>query len=125
MSEREFGLYPSSLATVRGILERYPVVERAIVYGSRAKGNYKNGSDIDLTLIGAGLDFDTLGSIAGDLDDSDIPYKVDLSILANITNPNLVEHIQRVGKVFYEREKMSSGFSNRLEEIPHDSDLNP
>ena len=116
MSEREFGLYPSSLATVRGILERYPVVERAIVYGSRAKGNYKNGSDIDLTLIGAGLDFDTLGSIAGDLDDSDIPYKVDLSILANITNPNLVEHIQRVGKVFYERGKMSSGFSNRLEE---------
>lgn len=116
MSEREFGLYPSSLATVRGILERYPAVERAIVYGSRAKGNYKNGSDIDLTLIGAGLDFDTLGSIAGDLDDSDIPYKVDLSILANITNPNLVEHIQRVGKVFYEREKMSSGFSNRLEE---------
>lgn len=125
MSEREFGLYPSSLATVRGILERYPAVERAIVYGSRAKGNYKNGSDIDLTLIGAGLDFDTLGSIAGDLDDSDIPYKVDLSILANITNPNLVEHIQRVGKVFYEREKMSSGLSNRLEEIPHDSDLNP
>lgn len=125
MSEREFGLYPSSLATVRGILERYPLVERAIVYGSRAKGNYKNGSDIDLTLIGAGLDFDTLGSIAGDLDDSDIPYKVDLSILANITNPNLVEHIQRVGKVFYEREKMSSGLSNRLEEISHDSDLNP
>lgn len=112
----EFGLSDATLATVRGILERHPGVEQAIVYGSRAKGNYKNGSDIDLTLIGAGLDFDTLGSIAGDLDDSDIPYKVDLSILANITNPNLVEHIQRVGKVFYERGRMSSGFSNRLEE---------
>lgn len=112
----EFGLSDATLATVRGILDRYPAVEQAILYGSRAKGNYKNGSDIDLTLIGAGLDFDTLGSIAGDLDDSDIPYKVDLSILANITNPNLVEHIQRVGIVFYERGKWSSRFSNRLEE---------
>lgn len=112
----EFGLSDATLATVRGILERYPAVEQAIVYGSRAKGNYKTGSDIDLTLIGAGLDFDTLGSIAGDLDDSDIPYKVDLSILANITNPNLVEHIQRVGMVFYERGKWSSRSSNRLEE---------
>jgi len=62
----------------------------------------------------ASLDFDTLGSIAGDLDDSDIPYKVDLSILANITNPNLVEHIPRVGKVFYEREKISPLFTNGL-----------
>lgn len=112
----EFGLSDATLATVRGILDRYPAVEQAILYGSRAKGNYKNGSDIDLTLIGAGLDFDTLGSIAGDLDDSEIPYKVDLSILANITNSNLVEHIQRVGMVFYEREKMSPRFTNRLEE---------
>lgn len=103
MTEGEFGLYPASLATVRGILEKYPAVERAILYGSRAMGNFKRGSDIDLTLIGAGLDFDTLGSIAGDLDDSDIPYKVDLSLLANIANPNLVDHIRRVGKVFYER----------------------
>jgi predicted nucleotidyltransferase len=105
MMDREFGLYPASLATVRGILKSYPGVEQAILYGSRAKGNYKTGSDIDLTLVGADLDYNTLGSISGDLDESDIPYKVDLSILANISNPALVEHIQRVGKVFYEREK--------------------
>ncbi len=101
----EFGLSDATLSTVRAILAANPNVESAIVYGSRAKGNYKTGSDIDLTLIGVDLDFHTLGSIAGDLYDSDIPYKVDLSILASIQNPNLVEHIQRVGKVFYEREK--------------------
>lgn len=100
----EFGLSDATLATVRAILRNHPKVDQAIVYGSRAKGNYKTGSDIDLALIGSDLDFNLLGSIAGDLDDSDIPYKVDLSNLANITNPNLVEHIQRVGKVFYERE---------------------
>jgi len=100
----EFGLSDATLATVRAILAARPNVESAIVYGSRAKGNFKTGSDIDLTLVGADLDYNTLGSIAGDLDESDIPYKVDLSILANISNPNLVEHIQRVGKIFYQRE---------------------
>jgi uncharacterized protein len=99
----EFGLPDATLATVRAILAARPEVESAIVYGSRAKGNYKTGSDIDLTLMGADLDFETLGSIAGDLDESDIPYQVDLSIFANIKNPSLVEHIQRVGKEFYKR----------------------
>lgn len=99
----EFGLSDKTLSTVRAILGRYPTVDKAIVYGSRAKGNYKTGSDIDLALVGTDLDYDTLGSIASDLDDSDIPYKVDISILARIGNPDLVDHIQRVGKLFYER----------------------
>lgn len=99
----EFGLSDATLDTVRAILRKHPKVDRAIVYGSRAMGNYKVGSDIDLALVGSDLDFDQLGSIAENLDDSDIPYKVDLSDLASIKNTNLVEHIQRVGKVFYER----------------------
>jgi predicted nucleotidyltransferase len=103
MDQREFGLPSRTLATVRGILAAEPKVEKAILYGSRAMGNFKNGSDIDLTLVGADLDSGALGSIAGDLDESDIPYKVDLSILARIGNPNLVDHIRRVGKVFWER----------------------
>jgi predicted nucleotidyltransferase len=101
----EFGLSDATLSTVRAILRGHPEVDKAIVYGSRAKGNHKAGSDIDLALVGSALDFDSLGSIAGDLDDSDIPYKVDLSILADIANRNLVDHIQRVGLVFYERSR--------------------
>jgi hypothetical protein len=30
------------------------------------------------------------------------PYGFDISILENIENPTLVEHIKRVGRVFYE-----------------------
>jgi len=103
MIEREFGLPDTTLATVRAILAAEPKVETAIVYGSRAKGNYKPGSDIDLTLTGTDLDYSALASLAGELDESSIPYKVDLSILDRISNPSLVEHIQRVGKVFYRR----------------------
>lgn len=105
MNEREFGLYPASLATVRDILANEPKVEKAILYGSRAMGTYKNGSDIDLTLVGPDLDYTALAALSGALDDSDIPYMVDLSILAQIKNPSLVDHIQRVGKVLYQREE--------------------
>lgn len=98
-----FGLSETTRATIRRILEQHPKVEKAVIYGSRAKGNYKNGSDIDLTLIGDALDYKTLSDIAGELDDSQIPQTVDLSIYAKLNHAKLREHIDRVGVVFYER----------------------
>ncbi len=98
-----FGLSETTSATIRRIFEHYPIVEKAVIYGSRAKGNYKNGSDIDLTLFGDNLDSQTLSAIAWELDDSFIPYTVDLSLYEKIENPALRDHIDRVGVVFYER----------------------
>ena len=98
-----FGLSDKTLATVRSILADHAAVEKAILYGSRAKGNYRKGSDIDLTLVGSGLNLHLLAEIAGRLDDSAIPYQVDLSLKDQIDNPNLLEHIERVGVVFYQR----------------------
>lgn len=100
----EFGLSANVCAIVRTILNQYPAMQKAVIYGSRAKGNYHNGSDIDLTLLGDALDYDTLSAIAWALDDSDIPHTVDLSLFETIENPALREHIHRVGIVFYERE---------------------
>lgn len=98
-----FGLSETTCATIRRILEQHPAVEKAVLYGSRAKGNYKNGSDIDLTLIGDALDHTTLSAIAGELDESFIPHTVDLSLYADLNHAKLREHIDRVGVVFYER----------------------
>lgn len=98
-----FGLTDKTIATIRQILVEFPAVEKAILYGSRAKGNYKQGSDIDLTLVGERLDLNELGKIAGQLDESPIPYQVDLSILDQLNHAGLREHIDRVGVVFYER----------------------
>lgn len=109
-----FGLSEKTRATIRRILEQHPNVEKAVIYGSRAKGNYKNGSDIDLTLIGEALDHKTLTSIAGELDDSLIPYTIDISLYNDLNNAKLREHIDRVGVVFYEREGSGTG---RVEEI--------
>ena len=99
----EFGLTDPDLATIRRILADQSAVHKAILYGSRAKGNYKPGSDIDLTLLGEGLNLGVLGVIAASLDESPIPYQVDLSLWEQIDNPALRDHIERVGVVFYER----------------------
>jgi len=98
-----FGLSDKTCATIGQILGQYPQIEKAIIYGSRAKGNYKDGSDIDLTLLGQGLDHQTLLCVGSALDESDIPYTVDVSLFDQIENLALREHIERVGKVFYSR----------------------
>lgn len=101
----EFGLPDTTLKAIRTILSAFPMVERAVLYGSRAKGNFRPGSDIDLTLMGAELDLDLLGRIAGRLEESSIPYKVDLSLWDQLDHSALREHIERVGLVFYERNR--------------------
>ena len=104
----KFGLSEKTCSTVCRILDGHPHVETAVLYGSRAKGTYRDGSDIDLTLMGEGLDQKTLLAIAWELDDSSIPYTVDLSRFEKIDSASLREHIRRVGVVFYEREGLVS-----------------
>ncbi|PCI44510.1 MAG: hypothetical protein COB41_04175 [Proteobacteria bacterium] len=104
MNNAEFGLGEAVIRSVLEVFSAHPEVDEVILYGSRAKGNYKEGSDIDLTMKGKDLNFSLLSTINQQLYDLPIPYTVDLSILSNISNANLVEHIHRVGKVFYSKE---------------------
>ncbi len=100
-----YGLSEATIQKICATLGRYPQVEQAILYGSRAKGSYKNGSDIDLTLRGSsGLTLHLLYKILNDLDDLLLPYTIDLSIYDQIDDPDLIEHIQRVGVTFYDKE---------------------
>jgi uncharacterized protein len=99
----KYGLSQSVIEKINGVLSHYPFVERATLYGSRAKGNFKNGSDIDLTLHGSSLSLDVVYKILNDLDDLFLPYTIDLSIFDDIRDPDVVAHIQRVGVTFYEK----------------------
>ncbi len=102
-SRSESGLPDSALQQIRAIFGRYPQVEKAILYGSRAKGTYKNGSDIDLTLCGgADLTLNVLYKIANDLDDLYLPYTIDLSIFHDISDLDVIGNIQQVGVTVYE-----------------------
>ena len=100
----KYGLSDQTLQKIYDVFVRYPQVEEAVLYGSRARGDYKNGSDIDLTLHGGdSLTHTILSKIANDLDDQLLPYTIDLSIFKNIRNPDMVEQIEHVGVVFYKK----------------------
>lgn len=103
MNAVRFGLTEATMAKIVNVLADHPQVEQAVLYGSRAKGNYKNGSDIDLTLMGRELQTADLLSIMGELDDLLLPYMIDLSLFHQLTHPELIEHIRRVGIIFYEK----------------------
>ena len=103
----KYGLKNDTIKAIQEVFARYPQIEKAILYGSRAKGTYRKGSDIDLTLVGKDLDLTTLFKIENVLDDLLLPYKIDLSIYRKIENADLIGHIERVGLVFYEQEKKS------------------
>jgi uncharacterized protein len=100
----KYGLPQSTVQKICAVLNRYPQVEKAILYGSRAKGNYKNGSDIDLTLRGSvDLTLNVIYKILIDLDELLLPYTIDLSIFTDIRDLDVIEHIQRVGITFYDK----------------------
>jgi predicted nucleotidyltransferase len=110
-----FGLKSETIQQICGVLAQHSQVEQAILYGSRAKGNYKNGSDIDLTLVGgADLTTQVLRQIMDELDDLLLPYTIDLAILRDISDAAVVAHIDRVGAVFYEKARMALAGENRI-----------
>jgi predicted nucleotidyltransferase len=96
-----FGLTAEVTEKIRSVLSLHREVQSAILYGSRAKGNYKRGSDIDLTLVGEKLNLSELARISNELDDLSLPYTFDFSIYDQIKNIELLDHIKRVGKIFY------------------------
>src|SRR6056297_1259453 len=98
------GLSESVTGKIQTVFNQYPSIDSVILYGSRAKGNYRKGSDIDLTIKlkpGITPDLNLHHRIATQLDDLDLIYTIDLSFYDQISNPDLIDHIQRVGIVFY------------------------
>ena len=96
-----FGLKESTIQQINAVFSCYPDIEKAVIYGSRAKGNYRNGSDIDITLFGENLTYEQLNRIETQLDNLLLIYTIDLSLFKYIDAPDLIEHIKRVGQVFY------------------------
>ena len=97
-----YGLSGETLRELHEIFLKYRNIQEVVIYGSRAKGNYRPGSDIDLALKTDGdFGFTELLKIGNDFEDSDLPYFVDVLIYDAISNSELKAHIDRVGKVLY------------------------
>lgn len=99
----KFGLSDAQLATITAILAQYEQVSHGIIFGSRAMGNHKEGSDIDLAIKGKDITFSTIINISCDLDDSNLPFFCDVVNYHTIEHPPFKQHIDAEGVTFYLR----------------------
>jgi len=99
----KYGLKDSVIQKIQNVFSTFDEVDTVVLYGSRAKGNYKEGSDIDLVCKGNNLNLSLLNKIELKLDELFLPFTFDLSIYQQIDNPDLINHIDRVGIEFYNR----------------------
>jgi uncharacterized protein len=97
----KYGLNDKTIASIISEFKKIPEIESAILYGSRAKGNFKPASDIDITLTGPLLTISHLNKLSWALDDLLLPYTFDLSILSHIKQADVLGHIERMGVTLY------------------------
>ncbi|OUN53111.1 hypothetical protein B5G17_14875 [Bacteroides uniformis] len=97
---KRHGICWKTVIRICAVLARFDEVREAVLFGSRAKGNYKKGSDIDIAVKGP-VEKDALAQLMMAFDESLLPYFVDVVVYANLENEALREHIDRVGVRIY------------------------
>ena len=99
----KFGISEGDLEALISELRENPKVNEIVLFGSRAKGTFKNGSDIDIALKGVRLNLNDILDATSEIEKLLLPYKLDLVIFNRITEPALIDHIKRVGIVLFKR----------------------
>lgn len=100
----KYGLKASTLENIIKTFTKQPKIKRVVLYGSRAKGNYRTGSDIDITLMGENITMEDLNRIYLELDELCLPYNFDISVFEKLENKDLIDHINRIGTTIYEND---------------------
>ena len=99
-----YGLPDKAIASLQQLFSTHPQIEQVKLYGSRATGRFRPESDIDLTLIGASLNWPDLAQIENEIDDLLLPWKIDLSLFHLLDNPALRQNIEAQAIVLYQRQ---------------------
>ena len=99
----KYGLSEIELENIISVFKENIKIDKVVLFGSRAKGNYSNGSDIDVSLVGKDLSINDILDLSIQLDEFDFPYKFDILIYNTIKEKALIEHIDRAGIVLYEK----------------------
>ncbi|MEJ5310473.1 MAG: nucleotidyltransferase domain-containing protein [Anaerolineae bacterium] len=101
------GLLPRDLDYIIQALRQFPEVEVALIFGSRAKGNYTRGSDVDLAIRGERITPTTISRLSFLLNEEyPLPYFFDVVHYETLSNSDLIEHIDRVGEIIFEQSSM-------------------
>jgi predicted nucleotidyltransferase len=100
-----FGLLERDLKYIKLAASKYKEIDKIVIYGSRAMGNHKQGSDVDIALMGEKTNQETVRRLYDDLNEEyPLPYFFDVVDYKEISNENLKKHIMEEGKLLYERE---------------------
>ncbi|WP_333887869.1 nucleotidyltransferase domain-containing protein [Clostridium sp.] len=100
-----FGLLERDLKYILEAVKKYSEIEEVIIFGSRAMGNYKKGSDVDIALKGEYVNRKVVCRLSDDLNEEyPLPYFFDVVNYNDVSNEELKRHIDNVGKTIYKRE---------------------
>ena len=109
-----FGLPEPALTSLTNLFRKHRSIDAVYLYGSRAKGNYRNNSDIDLLLIAPGMDWSAFHRLESEIDDLLLPWKVDLALKHQVENQDLLDHVDRVGVLLFDGLKIPVPSSNKV-----------
>lgn len=90
----EIGLSNEIIKSIKDIVRRYNYEFK--IFGSRARGNYKYNSDIDIAIFENVCEEDEY-KIKNDFDLLDIPYTIDLVFINKNTKKELLNSIKEEG----------------------------
>jgi uncharacterized protein len=97
----KYGLTAEDIGTLTRIFEKYPEILEVWLFGSRASDNFHAGSDVDLAVMNSGVSGKVIRQLHAEIEDSNLPYFVDLINFPELKNPGLKEQITPVGRLFY------------------------
>lgn len=103
MNNLEIGLSDQNANLLLEVFKKHAFIDKIILYGSRAKGNFTDRSDVDLVIIGTPKDRFEVLSVLNEIEETNFPYNIDLQLYSDIKNSQLLDHINRLGKTFYKR----------------------
>ena len=99
-----FGFTLSDRTELQHAFESDPNIQKAVLFGSRAQGHFKPGSDVDLALFAEGDGFRVVSSLKNRLEEgTGMPYFFDIVDYGTLSDVNLKEEIDREGKMIYEK----------------------
>ena len=99
-----FGIAEKAFEELIILFSQNPNIEKVVLFGSRAMGKYKEGSDIDLALFGTDIKLNDQLDLSLKLEKLEYPYSYDFQIYKNIKDKDVLDHINRVGVIIYQKE---------------------
>ena len=97
-----FGLAQKTVEQLKDLFKKHPEISQVRIYGSRARGDYRRGSDIDLAFVLESKK-DILSKLSWDLNELPTPYLFDIVDYKDLNNHHLKREIDRQGKLLYQR----------------------